>query len=123
MREKILLVDDDTKTLKNVAQLLRDEGYEVDEAQNGDEAAQRLNVGGFDLVLSDLIMSGGNGLYLLKRMRSNAPGLPVLIMSGFPNIDPAELVELGATDFIAKPLMFEQLLSKIRRALEQRTEP
>ena len=122
MGEKILLVDDDPKSLKNVAELLRDEGYEVDEAQNGDEAAQRLSIGRFDLVLSDLIMSGGNGLYLLKRMRSNTPGLPVLIMSGFPNIDPAELVELGATDFITKPLVFEQLLSRIKRALEERAE-
>ena len=122
MTDKILLVDDDTRTLKNIAQFLRDEGYEVDEAQNGNEAAQRLNSGGFDLVLSDLIMPDGNGLYLLKRTRSDAPSIRVLIMSAFPNIDPAELVELGATDFIGKPLVFEELLLKVKRALEQRGE-
>jgi DNA-binding NtrC family response regulator len=118
MHGKILLVDDDTRSLKNIAHFLRTEGYEVDEASNGSEAAEIVDENGFDLVLSDVIMPGLNGLDLLHHVRSVAPKVPVLLMSSFANVDPNKLVQSGATDFVEKPLQFEDLLSKVKRALE-----
>jgi DNA-binding NtrC family response regulator len=119
--DKILVVDDDSRSLKNVAYFLCTEGYEVDEASNGNEAAQLLDEDGFDLVLSDVIMPGCNGLQLLEHTRSVAPHVPVLLMSAFPNMEVDQIIERGAADFIAKPLEFDELLSKVKRALEQKS--
>ncbi len=116
--DKILVVDDDARSLKNIAYFLRTEGYEVDEASNGNEAAHLLDGDGFDLVLSDVVMPGLNGLHLLEHTRSVAPEVPVLLMSGFFNIDPAQIIQQGAADVIIKPLEFDELLSKVKRVLE-----
>ena len=120
MRGKILVVDDDTLSRRNISRFLRGEGYDVDEADNGNEAAQRIEAHVFDLVLADLIMTKGNGLELLKRARSVAPDTRVLIMSGFP-IDRAELVKLGASGVIGKPFGLGELLLQIKGALGSRS--
>jgi DNA-binding NtrC family response regulator len=119
--DKILVVDDDARSLKNIVYFLRTEGYEVDEASNGNEAAHLLDGEGFDLVLSDVVMPGLNGLHLLEHTRSVAPEIPVLLMSGLPNIELDQIIRRGAADFIMKPLEFDELLSKVKRALEQKS--
>ena len=113
--------NDDSCSLKNLAYFLRTQGYEVDQASNGNEAAQLLDEGGFDLVLSDVIMPGINGLDFLQRTRSITPEIPVVLMSAFPNIEVDQILKRGAADFIAKPLEFNKLLSKVKRALEQKS--
>jgi DNA-binding NtrC family response regulator len=118
--EKILLVDDNPKHLQNIARFLRNEGYHVDEALDGNEAAQHLEISTYDLVVSDLVMPGASGLRLLEKKRRCAPDTPALIMSSFPDINLPELMEAGAVDFIAKPLELDQLLIKVKRALEER---
>ena len=117
---RILVVDDDITTLKNVAFFLRSEGYQVDEAHDGSEASERLAKDGFDLVVSDVILPGINGLRLLKRAQSVTPEVPVLLMSGFPNIDSHQAMKLGAADFIEKPFVLDDLLYKVERTLESK---
>ena len=117
---KILLVDDDSTTLRNLALFLRSEGYEVDEAHNGSEASERLAEDGVDLLVSDVMMPGINGLRLLERAQCVAPDVPVLLMSAFANIDPDQLKKLGAADLIEKPLLLDDLLDKVKRALASR---
>jgi DNA-binding NtrC family response regulator len=119
--EKILLVDDNRKYLQNIARFLRSEGYQVDEAQDGNEAAQHLKQHSYDLVVSDLVMPGANGLSLLEKKRHVAPDTPALIMSSFADINLPELMEAGAVDFIAKPLELDELLTKVKRALQERS--
>jgi DNA-binding NtrC family response regulator len=116
-REKILLVDDNRKHLQNIAQFLRAEGYDVDEAQDGDEAARHLQQRAYDLLVSDLVMPGVNGFRLLEKKRRFAPNTPALIMSSFADINLPELMEAGAVDFISKPLELDVLLKKIKKAL------
>jgi len=116
---KILVVDDDITILKNVAFFLRSEGYQVVEAQDGYEASERLVKGGLDLIVSDVIF-GLNGLRLLKRARSLTPEVPVLLTSGFPNIDSHQAMKLGAADFIEKPFVLDDLLYKVERTLESK---
>ena len=120
---KILVVDDDITTLKNVAFFLRSEGYQVDEAHDGSEASERLANDGHDLVVSDVMLPGINGIRLLKRAQSLTPGVPVLLMSGFPNIDSHQVIKLGAADFIEKPFVLDDLLYKVERALEKKNPP
>jgi two-component system response regulator HydG len=115
--EKILLVDDDRTYLQNIARFLRGEGYQVDEAQDGNEATQHLKERTYDLVVSDLVMQGSNGFRLLEKKRYVAPNTPALIMSSFPDINLPELMEAGAVDFIAKPVELDQFLIKVKKAL------
>jgi DNA-binding NtrC family response regulator len=117
MSRRILIVDDDTSSRENIRQSLRDAGYEVREAENGYEAAELIKEEAFDLVLSELVMPEGNGLYLLQRARSLTPNTPVLIMSARPDITPAEIIELGASGFIEKSCVPEELLLNVEQAL------
>ena len=116
---KILVVDDDITTLKNVAFFLRSEGYQVDEAHDGNEASERLAKGGLHLVVSDVMMPGINGLRLLKQAQSLMPKVPVLLMSAFFNVDSHQAIKLGAADFIEKPFVLDDLLSKVKQALKK----
>ena len=118
---KILVVDDDNPSLENVARFLRLKGYQVEVASNGYEAGQLIDKTEFDLVLSDLIMPGVNGLDLLKRTRSIAPEIPVVLMSAFPGIEVTQIFERGAADFIPKPLDLDKLLSQLKRVVEQKS--
>ena len=120
MSAKILLVEDHLQNRKNIAYCLRTEGYQVNEACNGKEAIELLNNDQFDLVLADIVMPELNGLYLLRHLRSAAPAIPVVLMSGH-SLDPQQILKEGATDFIAKPLRLDELLEKLKSALSRRT--
>src|SRR5919106_4131642 len=117
MPGKILLVEDNLWNRESIAYFLRQEGYEVKEASNGNGAVQLLDENEFDLVLSDVVMPGPSGFHLLQHARLLAPRTPVLLMSGF-FLDPRQILKQGATDFIMKPFELNDLLSKIKRALE-----
>jgi DNA-binding NtrC family response regulator len=67
-------------------------------------------------------MPGTNGFHLLEKKRHLAPHTPALIMSSFADINLRELMEIGAVDFISKPLELDELLTKVKRALEDRFE-
>ena len=99
MHDKILLVDDDPRNLQNLGHFLRSEGYDINETCDGSEAVKMLENNAFDLVISDVVMPGVNGLQLLERIRSLAPKTPVLFMSGYGSIHRTHMIEHGATDF------------------------
>lgn len=120
MPQRILLVDDDAYNRKNLAFFLRTEGYEVDSACDGNEAAHLLETDKFDLLLSDVVMPGLDGIGLLEYTRSVAPETPVLLMSGSALIDLNDIVKRGAAGFLAKPLGLDELLSKLKEALTTR---
>jgi two-component system, OmpR family, response regulator Irr len=82
MPRKILLVEDHLGIRKNIAFFLRTEGYEVNEASDGNEAIQLLERHEVDLVPSNVVMPGFGGFHLLRHIRSVAPEVPVVIMSG-----------------------------------------
>ena len=118
---KILVVDGDALGRHNVVYFLRLEDYAVDEACDGNQAVLLLDQVKFNLVLSDVMMPGLNGIGLLAHIRSVAPDIPVLLMSGFTRVEVKEIINLGAVDFIMKPLDLDVLLSKIRRVLDPKS--
>ena len=87
MGGRILLVEDRLQSRKNIAYFLRTEGYEVNEASSGKEAIEILEKDEFDLVLADVVMPELNGLSLLRYLRSIAPRILVVLMSGH-SLDP-----------------------------------
>jgi two-component system response regulator HydG len=118
---RILIADDEPLYLRTTAALLRKEGFDCATAPNGAAALEELSRGTFDLVLSDLNMPGNMKLELLREGRSNWPDIPLIVVTGAPSLPTAiESVRLGITDYLLKPVKFEDLLSSIRRALSHR---
>ena len=118
MAEKILIVEDDAITRRNLCVLLSEEGYEVDEAGDGLQALEILAQRQFDLVLSDIIMPRMDGLKLLKRLQHLAPEVPVVIMTSYLS-GSASSVPAGAAEFIRKPFVVDDLLFKVQRILHK----
>jgi two-component system nitrogen regulation response regulator NtrX len=117
---RILIVDDEQGIRKSLAGLLSDEGYEAAVAVDGEAALASLREQAPDLVLLDIAMPGRDGIDVLEEVRRAWPRLPVIMMSGHGSIETAvRATQLGAFDFIEKPLGAEKLLLTIRHALER----
>jgi DNA-binding NtrC family response regulator len=118
MTGKILIVEDDVVTRRNLSVLLSDEGYDVDQAGDGVQALEILAGRPFDLVLSDIVMPRMDGLKLLQQLQFMAPQVPVVIMTSYVS-DSLSSVPAGAAEFIRKPFVLDDLLFKVQRALEK----
>lgn len=120
-RGTILLVDDDRAFRVATLALLEDHGFSASVATNGEEAKRALSEKDFDLVLTDLVMPGFNGIELLKHIRDSYSGLTVIMVTGFASVGTAvEAMRLGARDYVTKPCDNDELLIKIQRALDER---
>jgi CheY-like chemotaxis protein len=111
----ILLVEDENTTRYALANILRDEGYEVMEAGDGLEALSFLGKRHFDLVISDVAMPNLNGFDLLARIRPKWPNLPIIFTSGSVTHGEAEVIVNGSVDFFPKPLDLPNLLATVQR--------
>jgi len=119
---KILLVEDDHVLLANLSRFLRLEGFEVIAASNGAEGLRAVGKHRPDLVLCDLRMPEMDGETLLAALRMDASsvGLPVIFLTA--STDRAERdakLQLGASDYLVKPLDLQQLLTVLRRYLPE----
>ena len=119
-RSQILLVDDEANIRRMLAALLREEGFTVAEAPNGNAALLQLDEVDPDVVLLDLLMPPGpDGLETLERLRERGRSTPVIMMSGKAQLtDAVRAVKLGAFQFLEKPLTPESVLATVRAALE-----
>jgi two-component system nitrogen regulation response regulator NtrX len=119
MTPKILVVDDEESIRRTLSAVLRDEGYPVILAREGDEALAKAAQEQPDLVLLDIAMPGKDGIEVLGRLKEEMPGLPVIMMSGHGTIETAvKATKLGAWDFVEKPLSIDKILVAIRNATE-----
>jgi two-component system nitrogen regulation response regulator NtrX len=119
-RAQILLVDDEANIRRMLAALLREEGFTVAEAPNGNAALLSLDEVDPDVVLLDLLMPPGpDGLATLASIRERGRGTPVIMMSGKAQLtDAVRAVKLGAFQFLEKPLAPESVLVTVRAAVE-----
>ena len=119
--DAILVADDEPGIRESLAEVLRDAGYRVETAADGPEALTALEANDFSLVVTDLRMPGADGLAVLKRAREISPQTIVLIMTAHATVETAvEALRAGAVDYVLKPVIFEDLLGKVSRALEHR---
>ena len=121
---RILIADDEPLFLRTTAALLRKAGFHCTTASDGPAALEALSHESFDLVLSDLNMPGNLRLELLREGREKWPDVPLIVITGAPSLPSAiESVRLGITDYLLKPVKYEDLLSAVRRALAQQVHP
>lgn len=117
--ERIIVVDDDKAFRVATRTLLEDEGFRVVVSSNGEDALAKMKAEEFDLLLSDMVMGDMSGIALLGEVKALMPEIPVIMVTGFGSIQTAvEAMRLGAADYLTKPCNNEELLIKIRRALE-----
>jgi two-component system, NtrC family, nitrogen regulation response regulator NtrX len=116
----ILIVDDEKAIRKTLTEILSFEGYEIDEAVDGEEALKNFKEKTYDVVLCDIKMPRIDGLEFLQKATEHNPDVPVIMISGHGTIETAvEAVKKGAYDFIQKPPDLNRLLITIRNAKEK----
>ncbi|MGC2184201.1 MAG: sigma-54 dependent transcriptional regulator [Terriglobales bacterium] len=120
----LLIVDDEANTLASLARAFRLAGHEATVCDNSAKALELARAQTFDLIISDVVMPGKDGLSLLEDLKSQAVTTPVVMMSGQAHIDMAvRATRLGALDFLEKPVSTEKLLLTVENALKlQRLE-
>ncbi|HEX7406932.1 MAG TPA: sigma-54 dependent transcriptional regulator [Candidatus Binatia bacterium] len=117
----ILVAEDEAAVRESLAELLRDEAYQVTAVTDGTAAISALDTSEFDLVLSDVRMPGADGLAVLRHTREVAPQTLVLLMTAHATVDSAiEALRRGAQDYLLKPIMLEDVLHKIDYLLQHR---
>ena len=121
MHSSILVVEDEAVPRKNLCRVLRGEGYEVYEAADGQAAVTILTAQECDLVLTDLKMPGLDGLDVLRHIQECLPQTLVILMTAYASVETAvEALRLGAQDYLLKPLIFEEVLRKVRLLQEHK---
>ncbi len=121
MPGRILFIDDDPAGREVALFNLRKAGYDVKAASDGKEGLDAFASGPFDLVITDLKMPGISGMEVLRKVREQAPEVPVLVITAFGNVETAvSAMKEGAYDFIGKPFHRDQLLLSVDKALERR---
>lgn len=119
----VLLVDDDDLVRSALAMSLRKERYEVVAARAISEALPAFDRHPIDVVVTDLMMPGGSGLELLRRLEDREPPVPVIIITAHQSVEAAaEAVREHAFDYLTKPVSLQQLLQTVARAIERRRE-
>jgi len=117
----LLFVDDEPALRSVMAERLAERGFEVTQADTGEQALALLERFAFDVVVADLRMPGIDGMQVIEAARERYPGIPGIVITGYGTVkDAVDAIKRGAADFIAKPFQFDELLHVLRKALEQR---
>ena len=121
-KKKILLVDDEPTLLSLMRKILKEEGFTIDIAENGETALKKVRTFRPDLVLLDIMMPGMSGVEVCQKMRDDPKTKDVKVMFltvvPFTNAGVNVLREFGALDYITKPTETKELLKRIRKALK-----
>jgi DNA-binding NtrC family response regulator len=119
-KANVLIVDDDKIILESLCEFLALEGYSTVGAGNFADAFKELNKQAFSLVITDVNMPHGDGFELLSAIKRNYPQTVVIIITGYGTIESAvEAIKMGAYDYLTKPIIDDDLLLAVERALKQ----
>ena len=117
---RILLVEDEKPVVSLVKRCLESNQYAVDVAYDGEHAQSLVDEADFDLVILDLALPKADGFEVLNHLRTQKPSLPVLIMSGWAEVEGRmKGLDLGASDYLAKPFSFGELSARVRALLRR----
>lgn len=116
--QQILLIDDDELILKVINRILTREGYDVKTATNGKDAMELIEQQKFDLLITDIMMPYSNGFEVISKFKQhpNAEGVPIIVISSVGTENAVrEGLNIGADDYLRKPIMPDELLIRVRR--------
>src|SRR5579872_1126122 len=117
----LLLIDDDPNTLASLSRAFRLAGYEATVCDNAARALELVRAQRFDLIFSDVVMPGKDGISLLQDLKASGVTTPVVMISGQASVETAvKATRLGAVDFLEKPLSTEKLLVTVENVLRLR---
>jgi DNA-binding NtrC family response regulator len=117
---KILIVDDEEGMRRLLARVLAKEGFETATAGSGAEALQQATAEPFDLVITDILMPGMDGLQLLQELKAFDPSLPIIVITAYGTVESAvQALRAGAYDYITKPFETDEIKLTVAKALER----
>src|SRR5712691_1505945 len=118
---RILIVDDEPIIRSTLEEFLLNEGFEAEQAASGEEALAKAAERDFHVAICDVQMPGMDGMELLNRLRQTSPETFVLIITAYATVESAvEAFQAGAHDYLMKPVLFDDLIHKIRHLIEYR---
>lgn len=116
-RGRVLIVEDDSGLLEAYADVLLDAGFDVTSASDGTGALRALERDGFDVVLTDVVMPGANGVDVLRAVRERDLDVPVVLVTGNPSVETAvQALEMGALHYLLKPVASAELVKSVDHA-------
>jgi len=123
-RGRVLVVDDEADLRKSIRLTLTKAGYDVVEAEDGGKAIEAVRSGDnplmLDTIIMDLVMPRVNGVEAIAYLRSQFRGVPILVLTGHPNIDNMnELYKQGIVDYLVKPIVPDKLVAAVEKAVQQ----
>jgi DNA-binding NtrC family response regulator len=120
---RILVIDDDESIRKTLATILKEKGYLVDTAENGEEAIKKSEARFYNLALIDIRLPDMEGTKLLTAMRDSAPKMVKIIVTGYPSLQNAiEAVNKGADAYVLKPFNVDGVLGTIKEHLKKQQQ-
>jgi CheY-like chemotaxis protein len=122
---RILVVDDLADNYFLLQMILKLEGYQVEVADSGHAALERVEATPPDLILLDVMMPGINGLEVTQRIRQNTrlPFIPILLITGYKQLEEAKALDMGANGLVYKPIDPDHLLEQVRDILGESLSP
>jgi len=117
---RVLVIDDDGAHADAAAESLSRSGYDCTVATSGTEGLRRIENDGYDVVLTDLVMRDLSGNEIVRKVKASSPETEVIVMTGYPSYETAlEAMDIGAYDYLNKPIDLNILRAKIKKALEK----
>ena len=121
---RILVVEDEKKIAGFIKRGLKEEGYAVDVATDGDEGYELASVNDYDLIILDIMLPKCDGVTLCKKLRSDRVETPVIMLTAKTSVqDKVTGLDAGANDYLTKPFAFEELLARMRVLLRRTVQP
>lgn len=118
-KNKILIVDDEAIVRESIRDWLKDSGYDVGTAENGEEALSMIQKQDFDVIVVDIRLQGESGITVLEKIKAKKPNIKSIIITAYPSEETiSQAKELGAIDYLVKPLVPEDLEKLIHDTLE-----
>lgn len=118
--QHILIVDDKVDIRDSICEYLRLAGFRAESVDSAETALERIRQSPFDLVIADIEMPGLGGLELTRRVKKET-GTDVIMMTGYTqNYSYEDAINIGASDFVIKPVRYEELLLRVRRVMRER---